>query len=93
MGEGKSRSSTRNTASYIIETKDGVQYRRNRRHLSRTSELLFDTTEEEIENSMPTYKASHEQTRETNHPKTTIGEARKISGYGPFINQNPNYKT
>ena len=79
--------------SYIIETKDGVQYRRNRRHLRRTSEPPFDTTEAQIENFMPTYKASHEQTRETNHPKTTIGEAPKRSRYGRLINQNPNYKT
>jgi hypothetical protein len=79
--------------SYIIEAKDGVQYRRNRRHLRRTSEPPLDTTEAQIENFMPTYKASHEQARETNHPKTTIGEAPKRSRYGCLINQNPNYKT
>ena len=77
--------------SYIIETKDGTQYRRNRRHLRQSNEPPYDTTE--IENLMPPNKASHDQTREKNHPKATREEPSKRSRYGRLINQNPNYKT
>ena len=77
--------------SYIIETKDGTQYRRNRRHLRQSNEPPFDTTE--IENLMPSNKASHGQTRENNHPRATREEPFKRSRYGRLINQNPNYKT
>ena len=39
--------------SYIVETRNGKQYRRNRRYLRKTNETAFSTNDAQVENLMP----------------------------------------
>ena len=63
--------------SYNIETTDGVQYRRNRRHLRKTKETFTDPddSDEVIQNTStdsdnPQPNANHENLRRSVRPKT-----------------------
>ena len=75
--------------SYVIERKDETQFRRNRRHLRKTDETSFDTTDTQIKNLMPTSEARHDQTGEPNHPKANTEEVPRTRRSRSFDKSKP----
>jgi transposase InsO family protein len=85
--------------SYIIETSNGSQYRRNRVHLRKTQEKPPDSSYVDQEHIIP--ERAHSQERNDHRrqeppnplPANIPVAQPRTSRYGRIINQNPNYKT
>ena len=80
--------------SYLVETPDGTVYRRNRRHLLKTNEILTNTDVDECDDEPTSSKTdqSTTQSKPTTAPAPVpSGRQPRVSSYGRVIKPNPKY--